>query len=388
MALRSLGSTLLAKTGTGSALRSADETRKQGAVQQQASSAQPESVIRKTTEQPLEKAVPEGTDKLLAVQPNIQGKVSLDTTSGSPSAPNSAMGMLPGNVGQPAPSRMNTRMGMLPTAQAAATPRTGQIDSAAASTGTAARAAESGMVTGAPTGFNAPSAQTAATPRSGGVNLGKQLAQAFGGWLAPEEITAYAKSGSERGTPTQVKNEAPTWQSSGVNPAFGWLTGVGNRVSAAGEQAGQNVQQFNRNLIQGIANTLGGAIDSGGKFFQNVAPEMNVSENMQSFASRPSGTGIMQNLQAAAEGRPMPVLNTPSAQNVSNALRSVSSNVSKTAQNTGNALRSQAQSTASKVSNAVNQAKSTASNVANSVKQAASNVVSKASNALRSLFKR
>lgn len=76
MALRSLGTTLLAKAGAGSALRKNDEDRTGGAVPQANASAQSSSVARSSIDQPLELATPGGTEKQIAVKPNLQPNMS------------------------------------------------------------------------------------------------------------------------------------------------------------------------------------------------------------------------------------------------------------------------------------------------------------------------
>lgn len=76
MALRSLGATLLAKSGTGSSLRRLEEQSVGGAVPAANAQAQANSAARKSVDQPMEVSVPGGTEKNIAVKPIIQPNVS------------------------------------------------------------------------------------------------------------------------------------------------------------------------------------------------------------------------------------------------------------------------------------------------------------------------
>lgn len=328
MALRSLGSTLLAKAGSGAALRTAEEAKKQGAVQQNASSAQVGSVQRSTIDQPLEKAVPEGTEKIVATAPVMQGKVSVDN-----GAPNAMMGMLPEMGGAAAAAKSNVPV---------------------------SRLAESGAPLSAPVGQSKATEQIGAAPVSSGANLRTQIQNTFGGFLSPTQVTDYAKKGSQQGDikTTAVQNE-PGYKPSSVNPLTGWLTGTGSRVSA---DSGQPDFSFNRNFLQGIADAIGGAIDTAGKFVQKTTGyspgEGNVSENLHRAASVPSNLGIFANLNAAAQNRPLPAAQSPYVQKAANTIQNVKNTVS----NAGSNLRSQAQNVVNKVTSGV---KNTASKVSN-----------------------
>ena len=277
MALRSLGSTLVAKASPGSALRNKIEERAQGAVADQAAGAQPTNVVRENVQQPLEKAVPEGSLKTVSVQPMMQPK-------------NEASGAMQGQGPE--------AMGLVPQM------------------GGAARAAETGRPISAPTGLRSATSSVAAAPVSSGANVATKLNETFGPNLSPSQKTSYAQGvttpqARPTPTPTQVKN-TPSTQA--FNP-IGFLEGtLGGRVSAADNVGKNTPMDFERNLAQGIAATLGGAIDKAGKFVGGFLPEMNVSENLQKFANNPSTAGITQNIQKGLSG---------AANTVSNAAKSV-----------------------------------------------------------------
>jgi hypothetical protein len=146
--------------------------------------------------------------------------------------------------------------------------------------------------------------QAGAAPVSGGSNIATKLSNTFGGNLTPEQKASYAKgvtapNAQPTPAPVQIKNTAP----STYNPT-GFLEGtLGGTVKAA-DTPGQ--YDFNRNLAQGIASTLGGGIDTVGKFIQNVlgySPgEAHVSENLQSFGNSPQASkdyGIVNNIKQA-----------------------------------------------------------------------------------------
>lgn len=251
MALRSLGSTLVAKAGTGSALRQKDETRMGGMVPAQAAGAQPDSQVRQGVQTPIESAVPAGSQKVVSTQPIMQPKLDAMGQSG---------------------------MGLL-----------GEM-------GGAGKAAETGRPIGSITQAKAPMVQAGAAPVSGGANIATKLSNTFGSNLTPEARTSAAKSvtAPTAASTVAVKNTAP----SSYKPT-GFLEGTfGGTVKA--DEPGK--YDFNRNLAQGIASTLGGGIDAVGKFFQNILPEMGYSEQMQSFGNSPQASkdyGIMSNVRNA-----------------------------------------------------------------------------------------
>lgn len=71
MAIQRLGSSLIAKSQSGSRLRSAEEDRQTGALQRGSASAQTGSPVRGSVDEPIEKLNPQGTQKIVSVQPSI-----------------------------------------------------------------------------------------------------------------------------------------------------------------------------------------------------------------------------------------------------------------------------------------------------------------------------
>lgn len=354
MALRSLGSTLLAKAGSGSQLRSAEESRKENAVSRQSAIAQPTSVVRKTTDEPLEKPTPEGTEKLVSVQPVMEGRVSTNSQANQ--------GILPAMGGANAAVASN-----IPVAKLGI--NAGVPTSRSQSGGDASANVAAGKPISSPQSFSQPTAAMGQTPKSSGLNLQTQIKNQFGGLLTPTEITDYAKTASKGGEAVRADVSKPSFTPSNTNPLFGWLTGAGNTVSADELTKPTNVE-FNRNLLQGIAKTVQNLIEGVGEAAGNIFPEKGVSEFLGQRADTPSNLGIFANLSGSQNAS-----KSPYVQAASNAVKQTVAKASNAAKN----VASKAQSTASNL-------RSQASNVVNTVKNTVSNAANKASSFLRSLF--
>lgn len=290
MALRSLGSNLLAKASPGSSLRETEEQRKQGAVPEQNAGAQPTSVVRETLDQPIEKSVPGGTEKVIASKPAIQPNVS--------SAPDTGQGLMPQMGG---------------AAQAAATGR--NINSQGGNApGAAVTAPKS-----SPTSFKAASSVSSTTPVQAKVaSYGSNV-----GMFGPGAIGVGSKNEPSLGTQL---------------PAFSGLGSVGNRASAADGSGGGNT----RNIFQGAAATLANAIDKGvvsavknKGTTSNYTPTSNVSKALMSYANSPSAAkaGVSSALRSVDNylhndyGRGGASIQS-TAQNVSKAVQSAVNKVS------------------------------------------------------------
>lgn len=96
MALRSLGSSLLAKTNPSSALRKSREERIE--KPNVPGKGDVGSLERQFVEEPIERSVPEGSDKVLNISPGAEASQRPDVISGQPQ-----VNLLPGNVGQTTP---------------------------------------------------------------------------------------------------------------------------------------------------------------------------------------------------------------------------------------------------------------------------------------------
>lgn len=354
MALRSLGSTLLAKAGSGTQLRSAEEARKEGVVSRQSAVAQPTSVVRKTTDEPLEKPTPEGTEKLVSVQPVMEGRVSTNSQANQ--------GILPQMGGASA-----AVAGNMPVAKLGI--NAGVPTSRSQSGGDASSNVAAGKPISSPQSFSQPTAAMGQTPKSSGLNLQTQIKNQFGGFLTPGEITNYAQTASKGGDSVKADVSKPSFTPSNTNPLFGWLTGAGNTVSADELAKPTNVE-FNRNLLQGISKVVQQVIDSVGGATGNIFPEGNVSEFLGQRADTPSNLGLFANLSGSQNAS-----KSPYVQQASNAVKQSVAKASSAAKNVAN-----------KVSSTASNLRSQASNVVNNVKNTVSNAANKASSFLRSLF--
>lgn len=264
MALRSLGATLLAKSNPGTALRNKEEQNIQGAVPAGNASAQPESAVRKTVDQPLEVSVPGGTEKNVAVKPTLQPNIS--TTQ--PSTP--AQGLL---------SQM------------------GGAGAAVAANRNINAPAPSGQPSGGgnivnPNNVNAPASSPIAAKSSSAISsAGRTAKTAVSSQPFLEAMGVGAKNAPAA---TNTYNPVSTnWQ-------------LGTRASAA---EGSN-NEVGRSLAQGVAATVANIIDKGvvnavkniGKT-SNYQPTSKASQSLMNFASNPKASqssGIMSNLRSAA----------------------------------------------------------------------------------------
>lgn len=285
MALRSLGSVLLSKSNPGTALRNKEEKSMGGAVPAGNTSAQPDSAVRKTVDQPLEVSVPGGTEKNVAVKPTLQPNIS--TTQ--PSTAAQGQGLLPQMGGG---------------AAAAIAGRNINAPAAPASGG--------GNVV-SPNNVNSPSSNPATQKASTSVSSTGRVATK----ATPNSNFLSALGVGEKNAPAQTNSYNPVstnWQ-------------LGTRASAA---EGSN-NEVGRSLAQGVAATVANIIDKGvvnavkniGKT-NNYQPTSKASQSLMNFASNPKASqssGIISNIRSAASNVAQKASNT--VQKASSWLRSL-----------------------------------------------------------------
>jgi len=276
--IRSLGSSLLAKAGTGSLSRKKDERRI--THPEIPGKAAVGTAARDLTQETQIQPVAPGSEKIIRSAPGIE----------SASLPGMATNKVPLVAGMGTP-------GGAPAAPAGGQPMLrseGGGGAAASQPGQAGRQATVASTAGAPTGA-----------------------------VATKRAAARAELARIAGAPTNVQAErVPFGQ--GNLPNIGMF---GGRVSAdpgdkGGDQQASNTWQPTTG--QYAAGGVGKAIHAIGQKFGNILPEMNISENLQKW-------GGSQSVAAAGKGSA-----EKAVQNISNALRSV---VSK-AKNTFSKLRS------------------------------------------------
>ena len=285
MSLRSLGATLLAKSNPGTALRNKEEQNIGGAVPAGNTSAQPNSAVRKTVDQPLEVSVPGGTEKNVAVKPTIQPNVS--TTQ--PSTAAQGQGLLPQMGGGAAAAIAGRNI----NAPAAPVSGGGNVVS--------------------PNNVNSPSLSPTAQKASTSASSAGRVAKASVGnnaFLSNMGV-------GEKNAPAQTNTYNP------VSTNFQ----LGTRASAA---EGSN-NEVGRSALQGVAATIANVIDKGvvnavkniGNV-NNYQPTSKASQSLMNFASNPKASqssGIISNIRSAASNAGQKVSNT--VQKASSWLRSL-----------------------------------------------------------------
>lgn len=233
MAIQRLGSSLIAKSQSGSRLRSAEEDRQTGALQRGADSAQIGSPVRGSVDEPINKLEPQGTQKVVSVQPSIT----------------------------PTEKSVVSRVGIAPSLGAAS-----RINNPSSGGGKASN----------PGGGATPASRTAFQPAKASGSVGgigrPALSYAPGGGGAKGAVLG--SSTKSQGSPVRVKNPVQL-QSQGLVKS---LTGLGNRVSA-GELTIKPVVFKPTTAIRGA---VGKAIDKVGRALGNPLPEKRISENLQS----------------------------------------------------------------------------------------------------------
>lgn len=287
MAIQRLGSSLIAKSQAGSRLRSAEEDRQAGALQRGADAAQIGSPVRGSVDEPINKLEPQGTQKVVSVQPSIT----------------------------PTEKSVVSRVGIAPSLGAAS-----RVGSPTSNGGSASN----------PGGGATPASRTSFQPAkvSGSVGgIGRPaLSYAPGGGGAGGAVLG-AKTQTQ-GTAVRVSNPTQAGNKSflqGVPSAIGSFGG--GRVSA-GELPGANLPKEGRNLSQGIALTIGNLTNN--KALQNYGTSAAVTKAGTGSITKPSAT-VKAVVQKA----------TPVVQKAASVLRSVASNTAQKASNTvQNVIRS------------------------------------------------
>lgn len=331
MALRQVGSSLVAKASPGATYRETSEQR----------ITKPEipgkggvgTVQRGFLETPFELPVPGGSQKIIRVAPSIESAATPAAAAPAAEIPALAAGVgLPESAGQP------------------------QLRSAGAN-----QPMFQGGVSPAPSGAVNPPAPKAAPATRGGK---APSVVASGGELASARSVKAAgiPEASVMGAATEFQAPRPQEVVGSFWPGVGSLGGR----AAAGEETGTH--EIPKNFGQAVVGTLGNLAQSIGTAIR--APELNIGERAQAFATNPkvtqTGTGSIS--------KPGGTLNA-----ISNVLRSlIPQQTAKTSPSyQASGLRSQQ-------SSPITQLRSAASNVANTAKNAVSSLASKVAN----LFKR
>lgn len=284
MAIQRLGSSLIAKSQSGSRLRSAEEDRQTGALQRGSASAQTGSPVRGSVDEPIEKLNPQGTQKIVSVQPSIT----------------------------PTEKSVVSKIGIAPSIGAASRVSNPSGVSNGGGTGKASN----------PGGGAAPASRTAFRAAQVGASTSGIGRPAIGYTPGGGGASGSVKGASTQGSVSRVTNPTQL-QSQGLVKS---LTGLGNRVSA-GETTVKPVIFKPTTAIKGA---VGKAIDTVGRSLGNPLPEKKISENLQSatMAQAKKASNTAQNVAKAINNAPA-------------ALRSAASNVAQKASNTvQNVIRS------------------------------------------------
>lgn len=273
MALRTVGSTLLAKANPGGALRSKEEKLVERPDIPDAGAVG--SVNRQMVEEPLQRQVPEGSVKVVSATPTVEG-TTVATPGMNPAQPMAGQGM---------------GTGMFP-GESGATPSRGAANQPLFAGGVSPEAGPSASLRS-----NVQPGRTGSTV-SGGALPGAQVATAYKSEEAPSVNVQGERSISEDRTPLSV----------------GLFGQIGNKAFAEGTPG----ESKTRTLGQGIAQTVGSGL---GPIFQATP----VGRAIMSYANSPqvtsSGGGSIQKA----------VQNVGAALRSYNPVQTFSSNVNKAA---------------------------------------------------------
>lgn len=252
MAIQRLGSSLIAKSQVGSRLRSTEEERQTGALQRGSASAQTGSPVRGSVDEPIEKLNPQGTQKIVSVQPSIT----------------------------PTEKSVVSKIGIAPSIGAASRVSNPSGTSNGGGTGQASN----------PGGGAAPASRTAFRAAQVGASasgIGRPaLGYTPGGGGASGAVKGAATS--KQGSVSRVTN--PTI-SKGTSSAPKLINTFGGRVAADTPKT----EPVNFGLLNSVKGRAGKVIDRIGKTLGNPLPEKNVTEKLQSLtkaqAKAPSKSG-------------------------------------------------------------------------------------------------
>ena len=253
MAIQRLGSSLVAKSQPGSRLRSSEEDRQTGAIQRGSDSAQTGSPVRGSVDEPIEKLNPQGTQKIVSVQPSI---------TPTEKSVVSKVGIAP-SIG--AASRVNNPSG------ASNGGGTGKASNpgggAAPASGTAFRAAQVGAST---SGIGRPAIGYA--PGGGGA-----------------EGAVKGASTARQGSVSRVTNPSNAGNKSFLSGVPSTIGSFGGGRVAASDLGNSSTQKEGRNFSQGVAITLGNL--TGNKTLQNFGKSAAITQSGYGSISKPiSGT--------------------------------------------------------------------------------------------------
>lgn len=291
MAIQRLGSSLIAKSQVGSRLRSTEEERQTGALQRGSASAQTGSPVRGSVDEPIEKLNPQGTQKIVSVQPSIT----------------------------PTEKSVVSKIGIAPSIGAASRVNNPSGTSNGGGTGTAS----------SPGGGASPASRTAFRAAQVGASASGIGRPALGYTPGGGGASGAVKGASTQGSVSRVTNPSSAGNKSflqGVPSAIGSFGG--GRVSA-GELPGKKAApKEGRNLSQGIALTIG-----------NLTGNKNLQSYGKSAAVTNSGVGSITKPSATAKAVVQKA--TPVVQKAATTLRSAVSNTAQKASNTvQNVIRS------------------------------------------------
>ena len=316
MALRQVGSSLVAKASPGAAYRQSSEQR----ITKPAIPGKAEvgSVGRKFLEEPFNQAVPGGSEKVVRSGPGIESQPGLQTPS-------------------PTPQQQATLSGAIGMPSGASQLRSG--------------ANTQSLFQG---GVSSPSAPAASAVTRGGKTASVSSSSGnLASAMKPMDIGLMSEGPSS-------SYQAPKTQDT-VGSFYPGIGSLGNRASA--DEPGVS-HEIPKNFGQAVIGTLGRVAQNIGTAFR--APEMNLGEKAQSIATNPSitqsGVGSISKPEASIKA-------------IGNVLRSLVGSTPKTSPSmqASSSLRSQPVSP-------VNQLRSAASSVASNAKNAVSSLVSKISN--------
>lgn len=274
MALRSLGSSLLAKNRPGSVFR--EQKEKQIARQATPGKGELGTVSRDLIQEPLERKVPPGSDKVVTVKPTVDET----RVEGEPISQQSTPNLLQGKVGRVVgfPTQAPSQAGGQFTASISPN-NTPSLSAPSIQTPRAAsQAASGGRTATAVSRSGAPGAGVATrTPQVAGAQTSAQApAQPRRVGFLPTVANAIAG---------RVAADDPNNPVTNISRGYG-DTGV--------EQQGSQVARFTPTTGQFISGGVGKFIDSVGRALGNPFPEKRLSESLEAFGGA---------VQPAVEGR-------------------------------------------------------------------------------------
>lgn len=314
MAIQRLGSSLIAKSQPGSRLRSSEEDRQTGAIQRGSDSAQTGSPVRGSVDEPIEKLNPQGTQKIVSVQPSITpteksvvSKVGIAPSIGAASRVNNPSGASNGGgVGKTS----NPGGGAAPASRTAF--RAAQVGASASGVGRPA-------IGYAPGGGGAEGAvKGASTARQGSVS----------------RVT----------NPTVNNNKSKGQPSSGLGSRVALTAGKG--ILEAGKKLAGPVAEGAELGLRGLSLPIGlGAIVIGSEVKRQAAAKQNIADNkanmkrMQEMKANPAKAFAEMSKKPTQISAPKPTAQKKAAALVKKASAPLRSAVKSTAKKASNTVK-------------------------------------------------